>query len=224
MELTATEKRRAGTAIEYTFREFSKDGGLRELQTKTDAADQTCASHIYSLAQFAVKNTKNLELATEKFQEMCGYAETGYKDKHKVANLKDVLPVWSVYKSNIVRGMKLGLSPLDHETEGAFRLAVGESLRESVRNIATDVAPAGTKQDSRLTVDDADTLLDSTSIHEGLRTLVAQLMIEAEYVRKGREAEAEDIVRGAVKALSELVDRRRITHKPTRTLISAHLH
>src|SRR5262245_9436235 len=111
-ELTATEKRRAGTAIEYTFREYTKDGGLRELQTKTDNADQTCATHIYSLAQFAVKNVKGLAAATERFQEMCGYAETGYKDKHEVQNLKDVLPVWSVYKSNIVRGMKLGLSPL----------------------------------------------------------------------------------------------------------------
>lgn len=224
MELTATEKRRAGTAIEYTFREFTKDGGLRELQTKTDAADQTCATHIYSLAQFAVKVSKGLVTATDKFQEMCSYAETGYKDKHGVQNLKDVLPVWSVYKSNIVRGMKLGMSPVDHATEGAFRLAVGESLRQTARKLADNVAPTTSKQDSRLTLADTDDLLDSTNIHEGLRALVAKLMIEAEYVRKGREAEAEAIIAKAVDSLAELVDRRRITNKPTRTALSAHLH
>lgn len=224
MDLTATEKRRAGTAIEYTFREYTRDGGLKELQTKTDEADQTCAAHIYSLAQFAVKNTKNLETATEKFQEMCSYAEAGYKDKHGVANLKDVLPVWSVYKSNIIRGMKLGLSPADHTTEGAFRVAVGESLRQAARNIAADVAPAASKQDTRLTFDDADDLLDNTNIHERLRKLVATLMIEAEYVARGREEEAEGIIRKATQELAELVDRRRITHKATRTALSAHLH
>lgn len=225
MELTATEKRRAGTAIEYTFREYSREGGLKELQTKAGEAEQSCSAHIYSLAQFAVKNSKNLSTATEKFQEMCSYAEAGYKDKHGVANLKDVLPVWSVYKSNIIRGMKLGLSPLDHETEGAFRIAVGECLRQAAGSSTGDVdrtEPA--KQDTRLTVEDADDLLDNTNIHEGLRQLVAQLMIEAEYVRRGREEQAQAIVRKAVAELAELVDRRRITHKPTRTALSAHLH
>lgn len=225
MELTATEKRRAGTAIEYTAREYSREGGLKQLQAKTDEAEQTCAMHIYSLAQFAVKNSKNLTTATERFQEMCSYAEAGYKEKHDVANLKDVLPVWSVYKSNIIRGMKLDMSPLDHETEGAFRLAVGEHLRQTTSGSTGDVDRAEpSKQDTRLTVEDADDLLDSTNIHEGLRGLVAKLMIEAEYVRKGREADAEAIVKRAVDEMSELVDRRRISHKPTRTAISAHLH
>lgn len=225
MELTAVEKRRAGTAIEYTFREYTKDGGLREVQTKANEAEQSCAAHIYSLAQFAVKQTKKLEEAMERFSEMCAYAETSYKEKHQVENLKDVLPVWAVYKSNIIRGMKLGLSPVDHATEGAFRTAVGESLRQATRDVATPVARSdANKQDTRLTVEDADDLLDSTNIHEGLRELVAKLMIEAEYVRKGREADAEAIIRKAVDELSELVDRRRITHKPTRTAISSHLH
>lgn len=225
MKLTAVEKRRAGTAIEYTFRDYTKEGGLRELQTKTAEVDQSCASHIYSLAQFAMKQTESVAAAAERFSEMCEYAEDGYKKKHEVANLKDVLPVWAVYKSNILRGMKLGLSPLEHATEGAFRTAVGESLRSAAQQGAANVdRPTTSKQDARLTMEDADDLLDSTSIHEELRALVAKLMIEAAYVKRGREAEAEAIVRRAVDELSELVDRRRITHKPTRNALTAHLH
>lgn len=228
MQLTAVEKRRAGTAIEYTFRDYTRDGGLRELQEKTNEADQSCAGHIYSLALFSTKQSKNLEDAAVRFGDMCDYAEAGYKKKHEVENLKDVLPVWSVYKSNILRGMRLGLNPAEHATEGAFRTAVGESLRQAVRASTdeVDTAASGSKQDTRLTMGDADDLLDSTNIHEGLRALVAKLMIEAEYVKRGREAEAEAIVQRAVEELGELVDRRRITHKPTRSAIStsARLH
>lgn len=229
MQLTAVEKRRAGTAIEYTFRDYTREGGLRELQEKTTEADQSCAGHIYSLALFATKQSKNLDAAATRFGEMCDYAEAGYKKKHEVENLKDVLPVWSVYKSNILRGMRIGLNPAEHATEGAYRTAVGESLRQSVRT-STDEAgtdTAGSKQDARLTVEDADDLLlDSTNIHEGLRSLVAKLVIEAEYVKHGKEAAAEAIVQRAVEELGELVDRRRITHKPTRSAIStsARLH
>lgn len=224
MQLTAVEKRRAGTAIEYTFRDYTREGGLRELQEKTTEADQSCAGHIYSLALFATKQSKNLDAAATRFGEMCDYAEAGYKKKHEVENLKDVLPVWSVYKSNILRGMKLGLDPADFDSEGAYRLAVGESLRAAVHAVATPVertTPA--RQDSRLTAEDADDLLDSTNIQEGLRAQVAKLVIEAEYVKRGKEKEAEAIVATAVEALSTLIDRRRMD-KPTRTAISASVH
>lgn len=224
MDLTAVEKRRAGTAIEYTFRDYTKKGGLRELQTQVDVLEQGCAGHIYSLALFAVKQSKKLSVAGDRFGEMCLYAEAGYKKKHEVENLKDVLPVWSVYKSNILRGMKLGIDPTNFDSEGAYRLAVGESLRAAVHAVATPVertSPA--KQDSRLTAEDADDLLDSTNIHEGLRAQVAKLVIEAEYVKRGKEKEAEAIVATAVEALSTLIDRRRMD-KPTRTAISASVH
>jgi hypothetical protein len=225
MNLSTVEKRRASTAIEYTYRDYTKEGGLKELQTKVDQLEQGCAGHIYSLAQFAVKQTKNLKAAADRFGEMCEHAEAGYKNKHEVKNLKDVLPVWSVYKSNILRGMRLDMSPLDHATEGAFRIAVGEVLRQAAGNSAASVETTSeSKQDTRLTVEDADDLLDDANIHEGLRKLVARLMLEAAYVKIGREAEAEAIVQQAVDKLHELVDRRRITHKPTRTALSAHLH
>lgn len=225
MNLSPVEKRRASTAIEYTFRDYTKEGGLKELQTKVDQLEQGCAGHIYSLAQFAVKQTKTLAAACERFLEMCEHAEGVYKEKHEVKNLKDVLPVWSVYKSNILRGMRLDMSPLDHATEGAFRIAVGEVLRQTTTAGAAGVdSTSESKQDTRLTVDDADDLLDDANIHEGLRKLVARLMLEAAYVKIGREQEAEAIVQRAVNELHELVDRRRITHKPTRTALTAHLH
>lgn len=221
MELKTVEKRRAGTAIEYTHRDYTKEGGLREVETKLGELEQGCASHIYSLAQFAMKQGGTLKVAADRFSEMCEYAESSYKKKHEVANLKDVLPVWAVYKSNILRGMRLNFDPLEYETEASFRLAVLESLRTSGSGAEpTRASPA--KQSERLTFDDADDLLDSTRMGKNLRGLIAKLVVEAEYIRKGREEEAEEIIAEAVQKLGGLIDHRRIKDRPTREAISMH--
>jgi hypothetical protein len=213
MELTTIDKRRAGTAFEYTLRDYTREGGLHDLEQKVEAATTKCSSYIFSLAQFASRQKKNIATATEHFSELCLYAETSYKTKNNVENLKDVLPVWSVYKSNILRGMRAGFDPAEYGSEGAFR-NVGEP---SERSSVPATTPA--KPNQTVTIETAGDLFGTTSIRSSMQMLLARLVVEAEFVRKGREKEAEQIVQKCVADLNALVDKRRIKDAATKAAL-----
>ena len=86
--------------------------------------ENNVSAWLFGLAKDAAKIAKgkfDVELAY--FTEFCKSAERQAKAKHKVDNLKDVAPHWSVYKSQAISAyrMKLSASPFKYLNE--FKLA-----------------------------------------------------------------------------------------------------
>src|SRR5690606_14490578 len=114
--LTSQAKRRAALAIENT----------RKAYEELEAVEQKCSSYIFGLAQFAAETCPKKKQPAELFGALCAYAEVQYKERFNVVNLKEALPVWSVYKSNILAGMRLGLNPKDYSSEWELRKATAD--------------------------------------------------------------------------------------------------
>lgn len=225
--LTVPARRRAGLAIENTHKEYTKPNGLRALEQRIEEAQVKCSQHIFELAKFAFR-TDGIE-PEEHFTDLCSFAEDQFKKRHKVDNVKDVLPVWAVFKSNINRGIKQGLDPNGFKTEWEFRKATMEEIRETNGgNAGGGESEPQTRtprqtQGSRPTpvnVPDVEEWVGSTTIHSSLQVLVARLVVEAEYIRKGRGKEAENILREAIGALSKLIDKRKIKDAATRAALA----
>lgn len=227
MELNATMKRRAGLAIENTYSEYRKDGGVADLEKKLEAAHGSCSKHIFNLCSFVVKQADDLSDGTKQFAAVCVYAEAQLKEKHQIENVKDALPVWGVYKSNLLRGMRLGLDPSSFDSEGAFRAATMDEVRSrgpqlvdrDVDETEEDEGPQITMRPSApqtVNIEQAEMLVESSTIIAPLKALVARLVVETEYIRKGKEREAVRILTEAVDALHALVDQRKIRDAATK--------
>lgn len=203
--LTSQAKRRAALAIENT----------RKAYEELEAVEQKCSSYIFGLAQFAVETCPKKKQPAELFGALCAYAEAQYKERFNVVNLKEALPVWSVYKSNIMAGMRLGLNPMDYSTEWEFRKATAEKRKPTLvqsnevtqgsvtRLPALPMRPVRFEQAEKAVL---GLMIRSSSLQQ----LLTRLLVEAEYVKKGKEDEAEQILTEAVTRLSTLIDQRRI--------------
>jgi hypothetical protein len=231
MELNALMKRRAGLAIENTYTEYSKEGGVADLEARLAKAHEGCSKHIFNLATFIVSKSDDLADATAQFAAVCVYAEAQLKEKHQIENVKDALPVWGVYKSNILRGMKLGLDPTDHATEGAFRAATMDEVRargpqavetedEEVVDIGEPVLPIPVEPHT-VNIEEAEMIVEASTIVEPLKGLVARLVVETEYIRPDKTKEAARILSQAIDALHRLVDVRKIEDAATREALHA---
>ena len=53
-------------------------------------------------------------------------------------------------------------------------------------------------------------MLTNTTIHNRLRTLVARIIFEAEYLKKNKISEAEALLQELVNKLGEFVDHRKV--------------
>jgi hypothetical protein len=231
MELNAVMKRRAGLAIENTYSDYRKEGGVADLETKLAKAHEGCSKHIFNLAGFVTKQADDVSDGAKQFAAVCVYAEAQLKEKHDIENVKDALPVWGVYKSNILRGMRLGLDPSSFDSEGAFRAATMEEVRAKGPQLVKtedededDEIPHITMRPSEprtVNIEQAEMMVESSTIIEPLKALVARLVVETEYIRKGREREAVRILTECVDALHALVDQRKIRDAATKEALVA---
>ena len=79
---------------------------------------------IFELAVVASKLGKGVPEYTQAyFKEMCKAAETHYKEAQGIDNVKDRLPCWAVFKSEINRAIDCGLSPASFDSYSAFKEA-----------------------------------------------------------------------------------------------------
>lgn len=229
--VTAAKQRAAG-AIENCWKAYyDEDSGLKLREQQLATAGARASSYIYGLAQFAVEVCPKKYRPDDVFDAMCAYAEAKLKEKHDVQNLKDALPCWATYKSNIMGGLRAGLDPHEFPTEWEFRKA-GMEARLSVidtknavedRRLVTESPRADsqvTKLPTRLHIEPVRKFMRATSIASPLKLVLAQIMVEADYVKKGKEHEAEEILNTAHEALLELVDKRRIKDDATRLAIA----
>lgn len=213
-DLSRSAKNRAARAIEAVHRAYHAAGGLKDTIMKVQAQNNTVSQHIFDLAVYASENSMTPELARAQFVTMCEYAEQKYKTTHGVENLKDVLPVWAVYKSGILRGVKLGLKPPDYDSEYNFRRATMEKVREDL--------PAPTAAGKARAVERTSTIpgpielpeieqwLGATAIHDQLRALLARVILSVEFLKPRSVAKAEAILRKACDELAPSVDQKKL--------------
>lgn len=208
--LSRAAKMRASRAIEAVHTAYHETGGIRELETALDEKRGAAAKHVYGLAVFASEQHKKRNDAIALFLAMCAYAEAQYKAEREVANLKDALPTWAVFKSNILRGIReYGLDPRDHRSEGAFRVAMqkAEPAERSVAAAKVIQLPAAPHVAGH---NDIEKFLATTTVRPTLRTLLGQIIFECETLKPSQAKEAEAILRTAMDALAPLVDQRKV--------------
>lgn len=224
LELTPATKRAASTAIEAMHAAFNAKGGLSETLQRAESQSMGVSSHIYGLARSAAKRGIDMDGTIGYFVLTCVYAESVYKQRHGVENLKDALPVWNVFKSNILRGMRLGLSVLDSPNEKAFRTRALERVAQDRTSIgppgggmehpeedgtpttATGRPRAGPKVP--VSMAEIEGYVETTTVREQLKTLVAQVVWSAEHIKSTRVTQAEEILREAWQKLGPLLTKR----------------
>lgn len=198
VQLTRSAKARAARAIEDVHLAYYAKGGIRDLEDKLGEQRGAASRHIFALAIYASENAKTLEEAIAQFQALCAYAEARYKQEHGVVNLKEVLPTWAVFKSNILRGMReYGLDPIEYRSEGAFRVAMQRQQEQ--------LAPPSPKLTQRA----IDKALSTTVTYDPVRTLLSQILFECQALKRSKQKEAEVILRETMDRLSQLVDQRK---------------
>lgn len=223
--LSRAAKTRAVKAIDEIHRAYFVKGGIRDTTDKLRTQVESASSHIYALAVFATKQTANLEQAIVLFSAMCVFAEDHYKKEHEVENLKDALPTWAVFKSNILGSVRMGLSPLDYATEYELRQARMGKIREAAGTLGTSGTSAATPPTASTTVtplqrareapgpvgiDEIGQWLGATGIHDSLRVLLAQVILNVEYIKRTGVGDAEAILRDASDKLFGLADKRKL--------------
>jgi hypothetical protein len=189
---------------------------LEKAYEDRETAYQTAGQYIYNLAQYAAEVAPKKHEPLLVFRAMCGYAEVQFKERRGVSNLKQALPVWTVYKSNISAGFSFGLDPRDFTTEWEFRKALNEARAPSLSHEVTKLPSDAVTKPQRMTQEVATDVFRQTTISQPLQTLLARLVLEADYIRKNREEEAIAILRRALGELNELLDMRRVKDSDTR--------
>jgi hypothetical protein len=194
--LSKAAKTRATNAIQNVHLAFFEKGGMRDTYEKLRDQQAGAGNHIYALAVYAAEQEKTLDKAARLFRDMCAYAEATYKQEYEVTNLEESLPVWKVYKSNILKGIRLKLSPAEYASEYELRKAVAEIERE--RPVKRIGHKAG--------IEELEEMLSTTSLRDTMRLLIARAIFSVENLKRGKSKEAQRVMQNAVEKLSALVD------------------
>ncbi len=209
VELSRAAKSRAVRAIEAVHVAYDEKDGLRDTLAKVEGQKTRVSGHIHGLAVFASQTEKDLPRAIALYLAMCAYAEEQYKTKHSVTDLEEAIPVWKVYKSNILAAMRLGINPAEYESEYALRKEKDKRNKPTLLLPPAGAVRAGPQRAGPRTEEQIEELLTVTAVHDRLLPLVVRLIFESEYLKKSKVDEAEAILREAVDKLGEFVDQRR---------------
>jgi len=134
-----TIEKRACEAFVNTFNEAHAEGGFLELNDKAREAKQGLSQHIYGLAVQIDKDGKNVDV----FLEACKAAERKMKDELNIGSIKDELPPWTQFKSNIKAAWKAGIRPGQFPNEQKQRQALQEA-RKAEKDASEGSAPSET--------------------------------------------------------------------------------
>lgn len=203
--LSNAAKRKAIEAIDATAKQLPI---YRKVAEEFEAVSTGISQHIFGLSQYAAKETKTVEQATEMFQALCGYAEVTFRARLEASgeptSLKESIPVWATFKSRILRGMRMGLSPADYKNEFGLVKAVREK------------AQAEPKAAQPADIHDVEDFLAQTTIVPRLAVWVSRLTLEAEYIRPSKLSEVEALYKEFVERLAPFLDKKRIQDDATR--------
>ena len=197
--LTPSAKTKAVKAIEAMHvAYYEAETGVRALYEKLERQVESTSKHIFNLAQDAFRQADgDFDAAIEIYKQMCKYAEDAYKRNHDVPNVYETLPVWRVFKSNIMRGLRNRLNPLDYNSEIAYRRATTDSL----------LHPAGGFSSRQ--VEQLQEWLNSATIPREIRPHLSHMLAVVEFLKESSVHEAEEVLAEAVERLLEYADRRK---------------
>lgn len=214
--LKVPARRLAAKAIESVHLAYYEKGGIRDTAAALTGQLLSAGQHVFALARHAAKeNPKSIEQAASMFADMCEYAEQTYKSEHDVDNLREALPTWATYKSNVLRGLRAGLNPLEHKTEKVYRSKTMELVSRTRTHTGDEAASAdsGARAGSAprmQTEQELVGMVSTTAIPDTLKQLVAQVVYAAEVVNVRRIEQAEEILREAWQKLGALTDKRKL--------------
>jgi hypothetical protein len=212
--LKPNQRKRAEAAIENVHLAYYEKGGIRDTVSQLEGQLETASRHVFGLAQYAAQqHPDDLKVAAQLYVELCEYAEQAYKRTHEVENLREALPTWATYKSNVLRGLKAGLNPLEHKSEKVFRSKSMELISRSRNTLAGPEPPDGEARAGPPRMMQEDEVVDmvgTTAIPDTLKQLVAQVVYAAEIVNIRKLDQAEEILREAWQKLGALTDRRKL--------------
>lgn len=210
--LSNVQKRIAAKAIEDVHIGYYERGGLRDTLERAEGQSHGVSSHIYKMAVYAAKHTSNLSDAGTLFASMCAYAESVYKREHNIENLKDRvsgLPVWSVFKSNILGAIREGLSPLSYPNEHKLRDARGAMGAALPRNgngkKALPALPSPNTRAGPLPIESVRAWVESSAMHKSLRAPASRMLFSLERVQPSKRAIALNVVKDANGQLTQLI-------------------
>lgn len=197
--LSPSAKAKAARAIEAMhLAYYEAETGVRALYEKLERQVDNTSKHIFRLAQDAMKQAEgDFDLAIEIYKQMCKYAEDHYKETHQVPNVYETLPVWRVFKSNIMRGLKNRIDPLEYSSESAYRKATTEYL----------LHPAGGFSSAQ--VEQIQEWINTVTIPRELRPHLTRMLALAEFLKENRVRDAEEVLAEAVERLAQFADRRK---------------
>ena len=122
--MTDPLRKAACKAIDATFKAYTAKNGLKDLEQKIEEATKSTASSIMELAQTSQRMGGVYPGQIRAwFSSLCSVAEQHFKDDHKVTDVASLLPCWAVYKSEILRAVKIGLRPTDYTAFNAMKTA-----------------------------------------------------------------------------------------------------
>lgn len=216
VELSGPAKRIAVQAIENVHLAYFQKGGIRETAETLTKQVESASKHVYTLALHAAKqHPESIEDAARMYVDMCEYAETEYKREHEVDNLREALPTWATYKSNVLRGLRLGLDPRESKSEKQYRSKAMEQISRSRAEKPEHTAiEGGTGPPAMKTEAEVAEFVASTMVPETLRQLLAQVVYAAEVVKAKSIEQAEEILREAWQKLGALSDKRKMRVQP----------
>jgi hypothetical protein len=200
VSLSEFARKKALRAIEEVHSAYYEKGGIRDTAKQLEGQVNSTARVVYSLAVYASEQSETLEEAAELFRSMCSFAEAEYKQQHDVDNLREALPTWATYKSNVLRGVtQYALDPVDYRSERQFRIAV-DTKRGTSRQPRTGQEPEMKDPEA------IDEFLELTVIRSSLRPHVATLVHLAEVVSRGKTQDAAAVLKEATDRLEPLID------------------
>jgi ribosomal protein S7 len=202
VSLSDVARRKALRAIEDVHAAYYDKGGIRDTAKQLEGQVNSTARVVYSLAVYASSQCETLDEAAELFRSMCAFAEAEYKQQHDVDNLREALPTWATYKSNVLRGVtQYQLDPVDYRSERQFRIAV-DTKRGTARQ---------QREQPELKDPEAiDSFLEMTAIRSSLRPHVTALVHLAEVVSRGKTHDAAEVLKEATDRLTPLIDQEKL--------------
>lgn len=208
--LNASAQRMSARAIENVHLAYYEKDGIRDNVTAIETKLRSVGQNVFALARHAAKVHPKLEDAEVMFLAMCEYAEQGYKTEHRVENLREALPTWATLKSNVLRGLRAGLNPLEHRTEKIFRSRTMEQVSRAQTRPRPGQARITGPPTKPLEPEAITEVLAETAVPDSLKQLVAQVVYAVEVVNVRKIEQAEEVLREAWQKLGALTDQRKI--------------
>jgi hypothetical protein len=203
-------KQIAAHAIESVHLSYYEKGGIRDTADTLKTQVDSSGKHVFTIARYAAKqHPEDITSARRLYLTMCEFAESEYKTQHNVDNLREALPTWATVKSNVLRGLRIGLNPTEFRSEKTFRSKTMERIsRKRSTSDAGDSAPrAGPALRSE---EEIDSFMATTVVPQSLKQLITQVVFAAEVVLPSRIEQAEEILREAWQKLGSLTDKRKL--------------